>query len=85
MANLVAAALGVQPQLMVEPAKRPSEVTRYIADIAKAAELLGYQPQTPLDKGIPLAVDWWKRWQRNNGALMDTPTLQPVGVAENSI
>jgi UDP-glucose 4-epimerase len=66
MAELVAAALDVEPHITVEPAKRAGEVTRYIADIAKAAELLGYQPQTSLEQGIPLAVSWWRRWQSSN-------------------
>src|SRR5919206_2116611 len=34
MAELVAEALGVQPRINVEPAKRVGEVTRYIADIS---------------------------------------------------
>lgn len=64
MAELIAMALDVRPHITVEPAKRAGEVTRYIADIAKAAELLDYHPQTPLEEGIPRAVDWWKRWQQ---------------------
>ncbi len=70
MAELIAAALQVTPQITVEPAKRAGEVTRYIADIAKAVELLEYQPQTPLDQGIPLAVAWWQRWQQQHPAAM---------------
>jgi hypothetical protein len=33
-------------------------------------ELLEYQPQTPLDQGIPLAVAWWQRWQQQHPAAM---------------
>jgi len=36
------------------------EVTRYVADISKAKELLGWQPQTPLEVGVPRAVRWFK-------------------------
>ena len=39
------------------------EVTRYVADIRKARELLGWQPATPLDEGIPRAVEWFRDWR----------------------
>lgn len=64
MAELIAGALHVMPQITVEPSKRAGEVTRYIADIAKALELLEYEPRTPLERGIPRTVEWWQRWQR---------------------
>ena len=63
MAELVAQALGVPPRIEVEPAKRVGEVTRYIADISKAAELLNYQPNVPLDEGIRRAVAWSRDWE----------------------
>jgi UDP-glucose 4-epimerase len=63
MAELVAQALGVPPQIEVEPAKRVGEVTRYIADISRAVELLEYQPRVPLDEGIRRAVAWSREWQ----------------------
>ncbi len=39
---------------------RTGEVTHYIADISKAQTKLGYSPQTPFDRGIELAVEWYK-------------------------
>jgi nucleoside-diphosphate-sugar epimerase len=62
MAELVAEALGVAPRITVEPAKRVGEVTRYIADISRAVELLEYQPRVPLDEGIRRAVAWSREW-----------------------
>lgn len=62
MAELIAEALGVDGQIDVEPSKRVGEVTRYIADISRAAELLGYAPQVPLDEGIRRAVAWSRAW-----------------------
>ena len=63
MAELVAAALDVAPQINVEPAKRTGEVTHYVADLSKAVELLEYRPNTPLERGIQAAVAWWQSWQ----------------------
>src|SRR6185436_21006351 len=51
-AELIAEALGVEPQIKFEPSKRVGEVTRYVADIRRAQELLGYQPRVPLAEGI---------------------------------
>ncbi|NLE57149.1 MAG: NAD(P)-dependent oxidoreductase, partial [Planctomycetes bacterium] len=34
------------------------EVMRYVADISKARQLLGYEPQTPLTAGIPKGIAW---------------------------
>jgi UDP-glucose 4-epimerase len=62
MAELIAAALQVQPTIRVEPAKRTGEVTHYVADLSKATRLLDYRPRTELDQGIPQAVEWWQRW-----------------------
>jgi nucleoside-diphosphate-sugar epimerase len=36
------------------------EVTRYVADITKARQLLGYEPKTPLGDGIKRYVQWWR-------------------------
>ncbi len=55
--NIISLALGKKPKVRFEPA-RPGEVMRYVADISKARQLLGYEPQTPLTAGIPLAIEW---------------------------
>lgn len=55
--NIISLALGKKPNVRYEPA-RPGEVTRYVADISKARQLLGYEPQTPLTAGIPKAIEW---------------------------
>jgi UDP-glucuronate 4-epimerase len=64
LVNIIALALGKKPKATYEPA-RPGEVTRYVADIAQARSLLGYDPQVPLTQGLQLAIEW----QRSIGAL----------------
>jgi UDP-glucose 4-epimerase len=61
MAELVGEALGIEPEIMVQPAKRPGEVSYYVADITLARELLGFTPSVPLDEGIRRAVAWSAR------------------------
>jgi UDP-glucose 4-epimerase len=61
-AELIAAELDVAPQITKERSL-VGEVTRYVADIRKARELLDWQPETPLDGGIPRAVEWFREWR----------------------
>jgi UDP-glucose 4-epimerase len=70
MAELIAQALDVPARIQVEPAKRVGEVTRYIADISRAVELLDYQPRVPLDEGIRRAVAWSAEWEARGNDKM---------------
>jgi UDP-glucuronate 4-epimerase len=58
-AELIAGALGVEPQIGFTPSLL-GEVTHYVADIRKARDLLGWEPNVPLDEGIPRAVAWFR-------------------------
>lgn len=62
MAEYIGEALGVTPQIKIEPS-RVGEVTHYVANIGKARALLDYNPQTPLREGIHKAVAWSAAWQ----------------------
>lgn len=66
LVNLIGLALGRAPRVTYQPT-RAGEVTRYVADLTKARQVLGYQPQTPLTAGVPLAI----AWQRSIGVLKD--------------
>ncbi len=55
--NIIALALQKTPTVTYEPA-RAGEVMRYVADITKARQMLGYDPQTPLTAGIPKSIGW---------------------------
>jgi len=57
--NIISLALGKTPNMTCEPS-RAGEVTRYVADIGKARELLGYHPKTPLSSGLIHAVQFWR-------------------------
>ena len=62
--NIIGLALGKAPRVTYEPA-RAGEVMRYVADITKARQLLGYEPQTPLTSGLPKGI----QWARESGTL----------------
>jgi len=60
MIDLVAHATGKEPRLkFLPPAAGDVPITH--ADISKARQLLGYSPRFPIEKGIPLFVEWYRR------------------------
>lgn len=63
MAQLIGESPGKEPRITLAPALL-GEVTHYVADITKARELLGFDPQVPLDEGIQRTVDWNREWAR---------------------
>jgi UDP-glucuronate 4-epimerase len=58
-AELIAEAVESEPKITLAPPLL-GEVTHYVADTAKARQLLGYVPRTPLEEGIPRAVAWFE-------------------------
>ncbi|MGE3985303.1 MAG: NAD-dependent epimerase/dehydratase family protein [Dehalococcoidia bacterium] len=58
-AELVSRALG-RPLELKLASVRPGEVVSYEADIAKAAEHLGYRPRFSLSTALPIAIAWYR-------------------------
>lgn len=54
------AALNVSANVSYESA-RVGEVTHYVADISQARNLLGFDPQMPLVRGLEAAAEWYGR------------------------
>jgi len=56
---LIGEALGVEPRLERLPLQ-PGDVRRTFADVTRARDLLGYEPTTPVEVGIPRFVEWMR-------------------------
>ncbi|MEM8954370.1 MAG: SDR family NAD(P)-dependent oxidoreductase [Verrucomicrobiota bacterium] len=56
--------------------EQPGDVPRTSADISKARKLLGYNPQTPLSKGIPKFIEWYQQTHASG-----EPYPKPASVA----
>jgi nucleoside-diphosphate-sugar epimerase len=74
-AHLIGDALGVEPQITLAP-PLVGEVTRYVADLGKARDLLGYRPRVPLEEGVPRAVEWFTANARHAEGFTDAPVPQ---------
>lgn len=64
LVNIIGLALQKEPRAEFLPS-RSGEVTRYVADITKARNLLNYSPNTPLSAGLGRAI----KWQREIGVI----------------
>ena len=58
--ELISQATGKPPRLKPKPMQAGDVVATY-ADISKAQRLLNYRPQFPIEKGIPIFVEWYRR------------------------
>jgi UDP-glucuronate 4-epimerase len=59
LVQLIADAMEVAPKLQRMP-MQPGDVDRTFADVSKARRLLGYNPTTPVEEGIPRFIEWFK-------------------------
>jgi UDP-glucuronate 4-epimerase len=59
LVRLLGSALGREPRLQQLP-MQAGDVDCTYADITKARRLIDYQPQIPIEDGIPLFVDWFR-------------------------
>jgi UDP-glucuronate 4-epimerase len=58
LVNLLAAAVGVEPEIEHLPVQ-PGDVPRTWADITRARELLGFDPKVSIEKGLERFVAWY--------------------------
>lgn len=65
LVELVSKNLSKTPNVTIENSKL-GEVNYFVANIARAKELLGYEPKTSLSDGIKKMIEWWMSWQKNN-------------------
>ncbi|MDM8527656.1 NAD-dependent epimerase/dehydratase family protein [Anaerolineales bacterium HSG24] len=57
LAETIARYLDVTPEIIDEPIQ-PGEISFYIADLTKAKQLLGFNPQISFEEGIKQTVEW---------------------------
>ena len=50
----------VQNQKPIYRDFRPGDVRLSLADISKARSLLGYEPEFPIERGLEMAMDWYR-------------------------
>jgi nucleoside-diphosphate-sugar epimerase len=61
-------AMDITPEIKQLPTQ-PGDVKRTYADISKARELLGYQPDTPIEEGLHKFADWVTQYYADRPVL----------------
>ena len=64
----IADAMGRTPEIKKLP-EQPGDVERTYADVSKARDLLGYEPETPIEEGLQHFADWVKRYYADRPVL----------------
>ena len=59
MIDVIGQVVGVNPTIEQLP-MQPGDVDQTFADISKAKELLGYDPDWSFERGIAAAIEWYK-------------------------
>ena len=60
LVEMLSTELGITPELERLP-PQPGDVQRTFASVAKAKQLLGYNPRTPMEEGIRRFVEWFRQ------------------------
>ena len=76
LANMINALTGNQAGVMFYDKRKWDTKSRILASIEKAKDLLGYQPQTPFEKGLKHTLDWFRgNWDAINGSVSFGPGM----------
>ena len=60
LAEKIKELLGSSSEITIKD-NRPGEVVQYVANVDKAREKLGYNPQTDFDEGIKRTIEWYQK------------------------
>ncbi|WP_248446441.1 NAD-dependent epimerase/dehydratase family protein [Sinorhizobium meliloti] len=61
LAELLARIMGSSIEPQYEPARKVNAVTRRLADMRKAEQLLGFKTEISLEEGLRELIGWWQR------------------------
>ena len=60
LVRLIERAVG-RPAILQRLPEQPGDVRQTFADVTRARDFLGYSPGIPIEQGIPMFVDWFRR------------------------
>lgn len=59
--EVLGGALGIEPKMEMLP-MQPGDVPATYADVSRLHAAIGYEPTTPIEKGVPAFVRWYKEY-----------------------
>jgi UDP-glucose 4-epimerase len=69
LATMLLKVMGSDLEVEHGPERRVNKVSRRLADVAKARELLGWTPAIGLEEGLTRLVAWWRAEREVNESL----------------
>jgi len=75
LANLVAIEAGRPDAAIEHDRPRPGDVSRLVADVARARALLGYEPQVSLSEGLQRLMRWYREQPKSPEELLEQEIL----------
>jgi dTDP-L-rhamnose 4-epimerase len=82
ISELLAEGLEVDLPASVVGKFREGDIRHCVADISRARELLGYEPQVALEEGIPQLLDWVREQQAVDRVEYATSELEAHGLVK---
>jgi UDP-glucose 4-epimerase len=67
LAEMLLKVMGSDLDVEYGPERAVNGVTRRLADVSKAREQLGWEPQIDLEEGLTRLVEWWRREREHEG------------------
>lgn len=61
LANLILKICGRRDLMPEYKSERAADFRRCVADVTKATKVLGFNPKVPLETGLEMTINWWKR------------------------
>src|SRR5687768_5817003 len=74
--RLLAEGLGKDPAQEVVGKYREGDIRHCVSDISRARRLLGYEPQVPLEEGIPELLGWVREQKAEDSVARATAELE---------
>ena len=64
---------------------RPGDVSRLVADVARARTLLGYEPKVSLSEGLQLLLQWYRDQNKSPEELLEQEVVRNWIPASNTV
>jgi UDP-glucose 4-epimerase len=68
LAKMLLKVMGSDLSIEYGPERKVNKVSRRLADVSRARELLGWTPEIDLEEGLTRLVQWWRSEREHEGA-----------------
>ena len=85
LARLVATVAGKPDAVVEHDRPRPGDVNRLVADVARARELLGFEPRVSMSEGLQRLLQWYRDQNKTPEELLEQEIVRNWIPASNPV